>query len=59
MPGVRRVFPDLNGSITKQISEGEWVGVNVYRIRDGKIIEHGGPANLFDPFMKAGVFDRK
>ena len=30
-------------------------GVNVDRIRDGKIIEHGGAVNLLDPLMKAGV----
>ena len=30
-------------------------GVNVDRIRDGKIVEHGGAANLFDPLLKAGV----
>lgn len=32
-----------------------FTGVNVDRIRDGKIVEHGGAANLFDPLLKAGV----
>jgi predicted ester cyclase len=36
----------------KQIT---FTGVNVDRIRDGKIVEHGGAANLLDPLMKAGV----
>jgi predicted ester cyclase len=32
-----------------------FTGVNVDRIKDGKIIEHGGAVNLLDPLMKAGV----
>lgn len=32
-----------------------FTGVNVDRIKDGKIIEHGGAANLFEPLIKAGV----
>ena len=36
-----------------------FTGVNVDRIRDGKIIEHGGAANLLDPLLKAGVIDKK
>lgn len=32
-----------------------FTGVNVDRIRNGKIIEHGGAVNLFDPLLKAGV----
>lgn len=32
-----------------------FTGVNVDRIKEGKIIEHGGAANLFDPLLKAGV----
>jgi predicted ester cyclase len=32
-----------------------YTGVNVDRIKDGKIVEHGGAANLLDPLMKAGV----
>lgn len=35
-----------------------FTGVNVDRIRDGKIIEHGGAANLFDPLLKAGVIQK-
>jgi predicted ester cyclase len=35
-----------------------FTGVNVDRVRDGKIIEHGGAANLFDPLLKAGVIIR-
>ena len=36
-----------------------YTGVNVDRIRDGKIIEHGGAANLLDPLLKAGVIEKK
>jgi predicted ester cyclase len=36
-----------------------FTGVNVDRIRDGKIIEHGGAANMFDPLLKAGVIEKK
>jgi predicted ester cyclase len=36
-----------------------FTGVNVDRIREGKIIEHGGAANLLDPLMKAGVIIKK
>lgn len=32
-----------------------FTGVNVDRIIDGKIVEHGGAANLLDPLLKAGV----
>lgn len=32
-----------------------YTGVNVDRIKDGKIIEHGGAANLLDPLMREGV----
>jgi predicted ester cyclase len=36
-----------------------FTGVNVDRIKDGKIIEHGGAANLLEPLMKAGVIIKK
>ena len=36
-----------------------YTGVNVDRIRDGKISEHGGAANLLNPLMKAGVIFKK
>ncbi|MFA5971980.1 MAG: ester cyclase [Lentimicrobiaceae bacterium] len=36
-----------------------FTGVNVDRIQDGKIIEHGGAVNMFDPLLKAGVIDKK
>jgi len=32
-----------------------FTGVNMDRVRNGKIIEHGGAANLLDPLLKAGV----
>jgi predicted ester cyclase len=32
-----------------------YTGVNVDRIKEGKIVEHGGAANLFEPLLKAGV----
>ena len=34
-------------------------GVNVDRIKGGKIIEHGGAANLLDPLLKSGVIEKK
>jgi predicted ester cyclase len=36
-----------------------FTGVNVDRIKDGKIIEHGGAANLLEPLLKAGVIIKK
>jgi len=36
-----------------------FTGVNVDRIKDGKIIEHGGAANLFEPLFNAGVIIKK
>ena len=36
-----------------------FTGVNVDRITGGKIIEHGGAANLFEPLFKAGVIIKK
>lgn len=36
-----------------------FTGVNVDRIVDGKIVEHGGAANLLDPLLKAGVIIKK
>ena len=35
-----------------------YTGVNVDRVRDGKIIEHGGAANLLFPLLAAGVIER-
>lgn len=40
----------------KQIT---YTGVNMDKLRDGKIIEHGGAANLFEPLLKAGVIKKK
>jgi predicted ester cyclase len=36
-----------------------FTGVNVDRLKDGKIIEHGGAANLLDPLLKAGIVIKK
>ena len=36
-----------------------FTGVNVDRIKGGKIIEHGGAVNLLDPLFKAGVLIKK
>ena len=36
-----------------------FTGVNVDRIRNGKIVEHGGAANLLDPLVNAGVIIKK
>jgi predicted ester cyclase len=33
-------------------------GVDVERIRDGKIIEHGGAVNLMEPLLKAGAIQK-
>lgn len=47
--------------------QGEWIGikptgrrlevsaVNVDRVRDGRIVEHGGAANLLGPLMQIGA----
>jgi predicted ester cyclase len=32
-----------------------FTGVNMDRVRNGKIIQHGGAANLLDPLLQAGV----
>jgi predicted ester cyclase len=34
-------------------------GINVDRIKNGKIIEHGGAVNLLEPLLKAGVIEKK
>ena len=36
-----------------------YTGVNVDRLKDGKIIEHGGAANLLGPLLEAGVIVKK
>ena len=36
-----------------------FTGVNLDRVKEGKIIEHGGASNLLDPLMKAGVINTK
>ncbi|NVO21540.1 MAG: ester cyclase [Bacteroidetes bacterium] len=36
-----------------------FTGVNVDRIKVGKIIEHGGAVNMFEPLLKAGVIEKK
>ena len=40
----------------KQIT---YTGVNVDRIKEGKIVEHGGAANLMNPLLQAGVLLKK
>lgn len=35
----------------------EYTGVNVNRVVDGKIVEHGGAANLFEPLLKIGAVE--
>ena len=32
-----------------------FTGVNVDRVRDGRIVEHGGAANMLGPFLEAGA----
>ena len=34
-------------------------GVNVDRIKNGKIVEHGGAANLLEPLLKSGLIEKK
>jgi predicted ester cyclase len=36
-----------------------FTGVNMDRVKDGKIVEHGGAANLMEPLLKAGVIIKK
>jgi len=36
-----------------------YTGVNVDRIKNGKIVEHGGAANLLDPLLREGVIVKK
>ena len=36
-----------------------FTGVNIDRVRGGKIIEHGGASNLLNPLLKAGVIVKK
>jgi len=36
-----------------------FTGVNMDRVQDGKIVEHGGAANLLDPLIQAGVIVKK
>ena len=36
-----------------------FTGVNVDRIKNGKIIEHGGAANLLEPLLKAGALIKR
>ena len=36
-----------------------YTGVNIDRLKNGKIIEHGGAANLFGPLLDAGVIEKK
>ena len=33
----------------------EFTGVNVDKVVDGRIVEHGGAANLLEPFLEAGA----
>ncbi len=35
-----------------------FTGVNVDQVKNGKIVEHGGAANLFEPLLKAGVITK-
>ncbi len=35
-----------------------FTGVNIDLVKDDKIIEHGGAANLFEPLLKAGVIKK-
>ena len=37
----------------------KFTGVNVDRIKNGKIVEHGGAANLLEPLFKSGVIEKK
>jgi predicted ester cyclase len=68
---VIRQFVDHDHVISEVIMEGthlgEWLGirptgkklqiaaVNIDRIQDGKIVEHGGAASVFDTFWSEGI----
>ena len=81
---VRKVYPDLQLTIDRQIAEGEWVatcitasgthlgnwanippsgkritytGVNVDRIVNGRIGEHGGAANMLFQLLETGAIE--
>lgn len=80
--GVRETYPDIELTIDRQFSEGDYVitcytmrgthlgewmgikptgrrievtGVNVDRVKQGRIVEHGGAANLLHPLLEAGA----
>jgi predicted ester cyclase len=36
-----------------------FTGVNMDRVKDGKIIEHGGASNLLNPLLNAGAIIKK
>lgn len=36
-----------------------FTGVNMDRVKDGKIVEHGGASNLMEPLLKARVIIKK
>lgn len=77
---VRKTYPDLKMTITRQYCDGEYVisefimdgsfkgewlgikptgeklsitGVDIDKVVDGKIVEHGGAANTFEPLFEA------
>ena len=42
------------GRLTEFIAPG-YVEVNLDKVVDGRIVEHGGAANLLEPFLEAGA----
>jgi formylmethanofuran dehydrogenase subunit C len=63
--GVRNTYPDLHYG--RGTHKGEWIGiaptgrkvaftgVNVDRVVGGKIVEHGGAANMLGPLLEIGA----
>jgi hypothetical protein len=33
----------------------DFTGVNIDKVVDGRIVEHGGAANMLEPFLQAGA----
>lgn len=48
--GVRATYPDLQLTVKQQIAEGDWVV-------GGRIVEHGGAANLLQSFLEIGAVE--
>ena len=67
---VKKTYPDYTMKIVRQFNdkeyvisefimagthEGELIGVNIDRVVNGKIIEHGGSVNTFETLLEANL----